>query len=378
MATVEKRDYYEVLGVARGASEDDLRKAFRRLAREYHPDVNKTPEAEERFKELAEAYEVLKDPEKRERYDRFGHAGVGAGQPGGPEDIFSGFGGFSDIFEAFFGGAGPRQRRRGPERGADLKLDLEIEFHEAFQGVDRTLEIHHQETCATCSGSGAKAGTHASTCGLCRGVGQISQTQRTMFGQFSHVSVCPKCNGEGRTVDNPCGDCRGAGRVRRSKKINVHVPPGVDDGMRLKVAGEGDIGPRGGPSGDLYLFLSVRPDERFERQDTELLTEAPLSFAQLALGDEVEIPTMEGPRPLKIPSGTQSGTEFVMKGFGFPVLGDARGRKGDLHVIARIVVPTSLSDDEKALLRQFDELQRKGAEGGHGLKDFLKGVFKHG
>ncbi len=378
MATVEKRDFYDVLGVNREASEDDLRKAFRKLARQYHPDVNKSAEAEPRFKEINEAYEVLRDPEKRERYDRFGHAGVGAGASGAEGDPFSGFGGFSDIFEAFFGGAGgQRQRRRGPERGSDLKLDLEVSFEEAYGGVDKTVEIRHMEACSTCGGTGAKAGTSVSTCSLCKGGGQISQVQRTLFGQFSHVSVCPKCNGEGRSIDNPCGDCRGAGRARKPKKISVHVPAGIDDGVRLKVSGEGDVGPRGGAAGDLYLFLAVRPDERFERHETELLTEAPLSFAQLALGDEVEIPTMEGPHPLKIPAGTQSGTEFVMKGFGFPVLADPRGRKGDLHVVARIVVPTELSEEEKDLLRQFDDLHRKHG-GGHGLKGFLKGVFRQG
>lgn len=380
MSVTSKRDYYEVLGVARGASDDDLKKAYRSLARQYHPDVNKEPDAEAKFKELSEAYAVLSDADQRARYDRFGHAGVGS--PGGgfnAEDIFSQFGGFQDIFEAFFGGAGGqgggRQRRRGPERGSDLRLDVEISYQDAYFGAEKTLEVNHYERCETCQATGAKSGSSPVTCNVCHGVGQISQTQRTIFGQFSHVSVCPKCEGEGRMVENPCADCRGAGRIRKQKRLSVTIPKGSDSNLRLKLANEGDVGPRGGPPGDLYLYLHMAADKRFEREDTELYTELPVSFAQLALGDEVEVPTMEGDHKFKIPHGTQPGTEFVIKGLGFPQLGD-RGRKGDLHVTVRLVVPTDLNDEERDLIRRFDDIHRKKAEqAGHGFMEFLRGVL---
>ncbi len=377
----QKKDYYEVLGVSRSATDDDLKKAYRQLARQYHPDVNKSDEAESRFKELSEAYAVLSDPDKRARYDRYGHAGIsGPGGGGGfdAEEIFSQFGGFQDIFEAFFGGAGQgsRGRRRGPERGSDLRLDVEITFADAYHGAEKTVEITHQERCETCSGSGAKAGSHPVTCNLCRGAGQIQQTQRTIFGQFAHVSTCPKCEGEGRMVENPCGDCRGTGRVRKPKRISVGIPKGSDSNLRLKLSGEGDVGARSGPAGDLYLYLHLAADPRFTREDTELLAELPVSFAQLALGDEVEVETMEGPQRFKIPAGTQPGTEFGLKGLGFPELGDTRGRRGDLHVTVRLVVPTELNDEERDLIRRFDEIHRKKAEqSGHGFIDFLKGIL---
>jgi molecular chaperone DnaJ len=379
MSVSSKRDYYEILGVSRGATDDDLKKAYRTLARQYHPDVNKSEGAEAKFKELSEAYAVLSDPDKRARYDRFGHAGVGQGAGGfDAEDIFSQFGGFQDIFEAFFGGqtGGGRSRRRGPERGSDLRLDVEITFQDAFFGAEKTIDVQHYEKCEKCTGTGAKPGTHATTCNLCRGVGQIQQTQRTLFGQFAHVSTCPKCEGEGRMVEDPCGECRGAGRARKSKRLSVNIPKGSDSNLRLKLTSEGDVGPRGGPPGDLYLYLHLKADDRFQREDTELYVELPVSFAQLALGDEVEVPTMEAPHRLKIPHGTQPGTEFVIKGLGFPELGDTRGRRGDLHVSVRLVVPTELNDEEKDLIRRFDDIHRKKAEqAGHGFMDFLKTVL---
>ena len=375
-----KRDYYEILGVQRGASDDDLKKAYRTLARQCHPDVSKDADAEAKFKELSEAYSVLSDPDQRARYDRLGHAGVGAAAGGfNAEDVFSQFGGFQDIFEAFFGGQGGgqgRQRRRGPYRGSDLRLDVEISFEDAYFGAEKTLEIHHNERCETCQGSGAKAGSSPTTCNVCHGVGQISQTQRTIFGQFSHVSACPKCEGEGRMVENPCADCRGAGRVRKQKRLSVTIPKGSDSNLRLKLSSEGDVGPRGGSAGDLYLYLHMQADKRFEREDTELFVELPVSFAQLALGDELEVPTMEGPNKLKIPHGTQPGTEFVMRGLGFPALGDTRGRRGDLHCNVRLVVPTEVSEEERDLIRRFDDIHRKKAEqAGRGFMDFLRGVL---
>lgn len=361
-----KRDYYEVLEIARGASDDEIKKAYRKLARQYHPDINKQPGAEERFKEVSEAYEVLSDAQKRARYDQFGHAA--AGGQGGFEG-FEGFGGFSDIFEAFFGGGAPggaQRRRRGPERGADLRFDLDLPFTEAVFGVERTIDIHHLEKCDDCSGSGAKDGSQVTTCGLCQGTGQITQSQRTIFGQFSQVAACPKCNGEGRVIETPCPTCKGAGRNKKSKKLSVKVPAGVDTGARLRVTGEGDVGPKGGPAGDLYIVLHVEADERFERQDTELFYTEAITFPQAALGDEVSVPTLEGNETIKIPAGTQHGTVFVLKGQGVPYLGDPRGRRGDLHVEVKIAVPTKLSEEEGDLLRRYDELSKKKAEH-HGL-----------
>lgn len=365
---MSKRDYYEVLGVARGASDDEIKKGFRKLARQYHPDVNREAGAEDRFKEITEAYEVLSDAQKRQRYDQFGHAAAGAGGGAGFEG-FEGFGGFSDIFEAFFGGAAGGaggRRRRGPERGADLRYDLDLPFMEAVFGAERTVEIQHLEKCDDCTGSGAKEGSAVSTCGMCQGTGQITQTQRTIFGQFSQVAPCPKCAGEGRVIETPCPTCKGAGRNKTLKKLSVKVPAGVDTGARLRVTGEGDVGPKGGPAGDLYIVLHVQTDERFERQDTELFYTEAITFPQAALGDEVSVPTLEGQETIKIPAGTQHGTVFVLKGQGVPYLGDPRGRRGDLHVEVKIAVPTKLSEEEADLLRRFDEVSKKKAEH-HGL-----------
>lgn len=360
---MSKRDFYEVLGVPRGASDDEIKKGYRKLARQYHPDINKEAGAEERFKELSEAYEVLSDAQKRARYDQFGHAASGAGGAG--FEGFEGFGGFSDIFEAFFGGAagaGGARRRRGPERGADLRFDLDLPFPEAVFGAERVVEIAHLETCKDCSGSGAKEGSSVSTCGQCQGTGQITQSQRTIFGQFSQVAPCPRCQGEGKIVETPCNTCKGAGRNRHAKKLSVKIPAGVDTGARLRVTGEGDVGPKGGPPGDLYIVLHVRTDDRFERQDTELFYTQAVTFPQAALGDEIDVPTLEGTEKIKVPAGTQHGTIFLLKGQGVPFLGDPRGRRGDLHVEVKIAVPTKLSEEEADLLRRFDEVSKKKAE----------------
>jgi len=387
---MSKRDYYEVLGVARGASEDELKKAYRKLARQYHPDINKDAGAEDKFKEINEAYDVLSDAQKRQAYDQFGHAGAQGFGQGGFGQGFEGFGGFSDIFEAFFGGqmgGQQRGRKRGPERGADLRIDVEIPFTAAMFGTERTVDIQHQERCETCNGSGAKDPKDVQTCDLCHGAGQITQTQRTIFGQFQQVSPCPKCNGEGKTVKDPCNTCKGQGRTRKSKKLQVKVPAGVDTGARLRVSGEGDIGPKGGPAGDLYIVLHVQDDERFERQDTELFYTAAITFPQAALGDEIEVPILtesedgsegshDATETIKIPAGTQHGTVFVLKGQGVPYLGDPRKRRGDLHVEVKIAVPTKLSGEEADLLRKYDEVSRKQAES-HGFNfiDMLKSAL---
>ncbi|MGE5707137.1 MAG: molecular chaperone DnaJ [Bacteroidota bacterium] len=343
-----KRDYYEVLEVNRQATDDEIKKAYRKLARQYHPDVNKDPAAEERFKEVSEAYDVLSDKQKRARYDQFGHASEDPGMGGG-----FGFDGF-DIFEAFFGGASrSRPRRRQAQRGADLQMEVELSFEEAVFGTEKTVEVHRQETCKSCSGSGAKAGSKVDTCPVCHGAGQIQQVQRTLLGHFTHVTTCPKCDGEGKVVETPCPDCKGAGKTRASKKLQVKIPGGVDTGAHLRISGEGDAGNQGGPPGDLYLVLYVRAHERFVRKDLDILTFQPITFGQAALGSEVDVETLDGPRKLKIPAGTQYGTIFPLKGLGMPVLGDKR--RGDLLVEVRIGVPTKLSEEQIELLKRFEE-----------------------
>lgn len=373
-----KADYYELLGLQKGASEDELKKAYRKLARKYHPDVNKDEGAEERFKEISEAYEVLSDPQKRQAYDQYGHAGMGGfdGGFGGFEG--QGFGGFADIFEAFFGGnMGGRSRRRGPERGADLRLDLEIGFRDAIFGAEKTVNIQHLESCGDCFGTGAKEGSQVSTCSMCKGQGQIQQMTRTPFGQFAQVTTCPKCKGEGQVIDSPCPTCRGEGKKQASKQLKVKVPAGVDTGARLRVTGEGDAGSRNGPSGDLFIVLHAGTDKTFQRRDTELFTSFPISYTQAVLGAEVEVPTLDGPHKLKIPAGTQTGAVFSVKGQGVPYLSDPR-RRGDLHVEVFVEVPTAVSDEETELLKRLEELrrQRQGDKAGTGgLFDGLKKAF---
>jgi molecular chaperone DnaJ len=354
MAT--KRDYYEVLGVPRHADEDEIKKAFRRLARQYHPDVNKDPGAEARFKEINEAYEVLGDPEKRAAYDRFGHAGVGAGAGMGGFEGF-GFGGLNDIFEQFFASATGQQRRTSAPRGADIRYDLTITFEEAVFGCQKEIELPRWETCPTCRGSGAQPGTSTQRCSACQGTGEIRRIQQSIFGQFVNVMVCDRCHGEGRVITTPCERCRGQGRVRNTRRVIVNIPAGVDDGINVRVTGEGEASVRGGPPGNLYVSLTVKPHPFFKRQGNDIIYELPLSFTQAALGDEVEVPTIEGKTTLKIPPGTQSGRSFRLKGMGVPVVHSSA--RGDQHVIVKVVTPTNLSNRQKELLREFAELEKE-------------------
>ncbi|NLI13474.1 MAG: molecular chaperone DnaJ, partial [Peptococcaceae bacterium] len=305
---MSKRDYYEVLGVAKGASMDEIKKAYRKLARQYHPDANPdNPNAEARFKELSEAYMVLSDPEKRSNYDRYGHAGVD-GQGFGGFNGFGDFGGLGYIFDMFFGGGG--RRRSGPEKGADIRSDLEITLKEAAFGLEREIKVPRTESCSTCGGSGAAAGTRPSTCSACNGTGQVQFAQNTPFGRVVQSHTCDRCRGTGKIIEKPCPTCRGTGQTRRTRSISVKVPAGVDNGSRLRVSGEGEAGLRGGPRGDLYVYIHVKPDRVFKRDGDDLICEMPISFVQAALGDELEIPTLEGTAKLKIPEGTQSGTVF--------------------------------------------------------------------
>ena len=313
MATASKRDYYEVLGVTRNASDDDIKKAFRRLARQYHPDVNKDKDAEARFKEVNEAYEVLSDPQKRQMYDQFGHAGPGMGAGGAGFGDF-GFGGFSDIFQTFFGGQAGGGARHGPQRGSDLRYNLTLTFEEAVFGTDKELEIPRADSCPSCRGSGAEPGTEPSRCPNCNGTGELRRVQQSIFGQFVNVVMCDRCQGEGRVISTPCHECRGAGRVRVTKHVSLKVPAGVDTGSQIRLTGEGEAGPRGGANGNLYVAITVRKHQFFERDGQDILYTLPVNFAQAALGDEIEVPTVDGNVLLKVPAGTQTGRRFRLTG----------------------------------------------------------------
>ncbi len=355
-----KRDYYEVLGVARDASQEEIKKAYRKLARQYHPDANPGDKnAEEKFKEIAEAYEVLSDPEKRASYDRFGHAGVNGQGFGGFGEGFGDFGGLGDIFDMFFGGAA--RARRGPQKGADIRVDVEISFKEAAFGVEKDIRVPRVEECESCRGTGAAPGTSPVKCPLCGGTGQVQFSQSTPFGRIMQTYTCDRCRGTGRIIEKPCGACHGAGQVRRARSIHIKIPPGVDTGTRLRVAGEGEAGIRGGPRGDLYVYINVRPHRLFKREGNDIICEMPISFAQAALGDELEVPTLEGTAKIRIPEGTQHGTEFRLRGKGIPDL-NGYGR-GDQYVRVKVVTPTRLTERQKQLLREFAALSGENPAG---------------
>lgn len=373
-----KRDYYEVLGVDKGASEEELKKAYRKLARKYHPDVNKDnlQEAEAKFKEINEAYNVLSDPQKRAAYDQYGHAAsdpnFGAGAGGFGE---AGFEGFGDIFDMFFGGARSTQRRNGPQRGNDLRYDLEIGFEEAAFGKELTVEIPRTETCPTCHGNGAKPGTPIKTCPACNGTGQVQVTQSTAFGRFVNVRTCDRCHGEGKTIETPCGECHGSGRVRKTRKIDVKIPAGVESGSRLRVSGEGEAGMRGGSPGDLYIYIYVRKHAQFERQNDDVISEIKLSVLQAVLGTTVMVDTLDGKVELKIPEGTQHGTTFRMKGRGITHL-KGYGR-GDHFVKVKLNVPTKLNNEQRELFRKLAASFGEKVEGEEkGFIDKVKDAFR--
>jgi molecular chaperone DnaJ len=352
---MSKRDYYEVLGIPRDADESAIKSAYRRLARQYHPDVNKSDDAEERFKEINEAHEVLSNAEKRQMYDRFGHAAAqgGFGQAG-PGAGFGGFGGFGDIFEEFFGGfGGMRTGPRGPERGDDLRYDIEITFQEAVFGTEKEIEIPRLETCPVCQGSGAEPGTKPIRCPQCNGSGEVRRTQQTILGSFVSVSTCPRCNGEREIAPTPCTNCRGQKRVRVTRKLSVTIPAGVDDGMRIRLAGEGEPGGRGGPAGSLYVVLHVRPHPLFQRQEADILLELPVNIVQAALGAEIEVPTLDGKTRLTVPAGTQHGAVFRLRGKGVPILRSTR--RGDQLITVHVIVPEKLNDKQRKLLKELGE-----------------------
>jgi len=349
---VSKRDYYEVLGVPKNAGDQQIKSAYRKLALQYHPDRNPgSAAAEEKFKEAAEAYAILSDGDKRARYDRFGHAGVSS-QAGAGFDP-STFAGFEDIFGGIFGDFFGGGRRGGPERGSDLRYDLEITFEESARGVETSVQIPRLETCETCQGSGAAPGTSPTTCPQCQGRGQ----QRFQQGFFTVARTCSRCSGTGRIVTKPCVTCKGEGRTSKERTLTVKVPAGIADGQRLRISGEGEGGPHGGPAGDLYVFIEVAPHPFFRREGNDLSCEVPLNFTTLALGGNIEVPTLDGPEPFKVPEGTQSGTVFRFRGKGMP---DVSGRgKGDLFFTVQSVTPKKLNKEQRALLEQLSKVLPK-------------------
>jgi len=340
-----RTDYYAILGVERSATEAEIKKAFRRLAQQHHPDVSTNPDAADRFKELNEAYQVLSDPDRRQRYDLFGAAGVEA-------DVAAGFGGFADIFDAFFGGATGGARRGRPLTGSDLRYDLRITFQEAILGTEKEIEFPVLGRCETCGGSGAKPGTSPTTCPQCNGRGEVRQVRQTMLGQMVNVTPCPRCRGEGRIVETPCETCRGEGRVERHRSLRVTVPAGIDEGHQIRLSGEGETGPRGGPAGSLYVAVHVAPHPQLRREGTELVYEARVGLAQAALGTRIEVPTVEGHEEVEVKAGTQPGTEIRLRGRGAPHL-RRPGARGDLHVIVDVAVPTRLSKVEREALLAY-------------------------
>ncbi len=346
------RDYYQSLGVARTASDEDIRKAFRKQAMEFHPDRNKDPGAEEKFKEINEAYQVLSDSKKRAQYDAYGKAGVNGNNGNDrPFDGFDVFGGFGDIFDSFFGGASG-QRGSQAQRGDDLEQRVVLSFEEAVFGADREVEVNRLEQCRECSGAGNEPGTAVNTCATCRGSGQVRRVQRSVFGQFAQVTSCTTCNGSGKTFENPCSNCRASGMERRRRKIEVKIPAGVEDGMQVRLTGEGDRGSRGGPNGNLYVRLRVQAHQDFQRDGNDLLYLLPLNIAEASLGGEKAVPTLDGgDHLLKFPAGTQAGQEFRVRGRGIPHLN--ANRRGDLRVLVDLRVPGKLNAKQRALLEEF-------------------------
>lgn len=376
-ASTPKRDYYDVLGVGRNASETEIKKAFRHLARELHPDVNKDEDAEEKFKEAAEAYEVLSDSERRATYDRYGHDGL---RRGGYAPNFEGFGSVSDIFEAFFGGGlgdifGSGGRSGGPLQGADIQVGAEITLVEAAHGASVELRFDAVTLCEHCHGNGAEPGTPIQACPRCHGQGELRTVTRTPFGQMMNTVVCDRCGGQGKVAKQPCRECRGRGRVSAKQRVSVEVPAGIADGQRIRVSGRGHAGERGGPPGDLYVLVRVKEDERFVRDGDDLVTAVDISFAQAALGASVEVPTIDGAEQLEIPAGTQPGETLTLRAHGMPSL---RGRRaGNLRAVVNVLTPRNLTGEQHELLERFAAtLTPENVSGDEGVLHKLRRVLR--
>lgn len=366
----DRRDYYEVLGVARGSDAPEIKTSYRRLARQYHPDINKNPDAEERFKEINEAYEILSNDQKRAAYDRFGHAGVQGSAAGA-----GGFGGFGDIFEEFFGGmtGAHRGRPRGPARGDDLRVDISVSFDEAVFGTEKEIEVPRTETCHHCRGSGAEPGTSPVVCKQCRGTGEVRRVQQSFLGSFVNIGTCPGCRGSGETISTRCRVCQGQKRVQTTRKLKVKIPAGVDNDTRIRLTGEGDAGARGGPPGNLYVFVRVEDHRFFNRRGQDIILELVINVAQAALGDEVTIPTINGEEELRIAPGTQPGHIVRLRGRGAPHL--RRSGRGDQIVVIQVAVPERLTAEQKQAFQQLSQTLGKETipeMKGKGLFDHLK------
>ncbi len=375
----DKRDYYEVLGVSKDASDDEIKKAYRKLAKKYHPDLNKdNPEAAEKFKEAAEAYGVLSDSEKKSRYDQFGHAGVDGNGFGSGGSGFSGFDGFDmgDIFSSFFGGGfGGSSRRNGPVKGRNIQQAVELTFEEAAFGCKKEITLIRMESCPECSGSGAKKGTSPVTCGQCNGTGQMRSVQHTPFGQFASTTTCNKCGGNGTIITTPCEHCNGSGKVRKTRKLEVNIPQGIDHGQSVSVRGQGEAGSKGGPAGDLVITIYIKKNPVFTREGTTVYVDVPITFVQAALGCEIEIPTIDGAVTQRIPEATQHGTKFRLKGKGIPSL---RGNsRGDQIVRVIVEIPRSLSSRQREILEEFaKESNEKNYNQRKKFTDKIKDYFK--
>lgn len=371
-------DYYEILEVSKDATKEEIKSAFRKKARQYHPDVNKAPDAEEKFKEIGKAYETLMDDNKRATYDRFGEDGLkNAGfDTGGP--FASGFGDLNDIFNSFFGGfgfGGGNVDPNAPQRGDDLRLDIEIEFEEAVFGTNKDVKFDHLEICPECNGTGAAKGSRPITCPTCHGTGQVKTVARTPLGAFTQISVCPDCHGSGQKIETPCSACKGYGKIEKEKKIEIKIPAGVDNSSKIRVSREGDAGTNGGPAGDLFIVLHVKPSEYFHREGVNIFTNLEILPAQAVLGDEITIKTLDGEQKIQIPAGIQSGNTIKLKGAGVPVI-SRPSQRGDHIVVVTVKTPTQISEEEKNLYKKLYELNT-GKKPQESLMSKVKGVFNN-
>ena len=370
-------DYYEILGVPKNADKDEIKGSFRKKARQCHPDVNKAPDAEEKFKELGRAYETLMDEEKRSLYDRYGEDGLKNAGFNSSGPFGGGFGDLNDIFNSFFGGFGGFSQSHAdpnaPQRGDDLRIDIEIEFEEAVFGVKKEIKIDHLESCQACKGSGSEPGSQPVTCKTCGGAGKVQQTTQTILGHFTQVTTCPDCNGAGKKIQNPCKECKGHGRIEKEKTIELKIPAGVDNSSKMRLSAEGDAGKNGGPAGDLYVVLHVKSSEYFQREGTTIYTKLEISPAQAVLGDEITVKTLDGEKEIEIPAGLQSGNTVKIKSAGVPFLSRSTQR-GDHIIVVNVKTPTQLGDEEKQLYRKLYEINtnKKHSES---LMDKVKGAF---